>query len=60
MTVTAYWQTQVDSTIGLPPNTPTVVVQLRLPTTGTFVVWGKVTVQNAETTGARTRQASCL
>jgi hypothetical protein len=40
MTVTAYYNTQ-GATVLLPNNNPTVTVQLRLPNTGTFVVWAK-------------------
>ena len=45
MTVTAYSNLQ-GAQISLTNDIPTVVVQLRLPTTGMFVVWGKVTVLN--------------
>jgi hypothetical protein len=44
MTVTAYWQTQAPGSISLPAGPATVAVQLRLPNTGTFVIWGRVTV----------------
>jgi hypothetical protein len=50
MTVTAYSQTQGGGSVALPPNAQTVVIQLRLPTTGIFVVWGNVTVDGATST----------
>jgi hypothetical protein len=46
MTVTAYWQTQAAGSISLKAGGSTVAVELRLPNTGTFVIWGKVTVLN--------------
>jgi hypothetical protein len=51
MTVTAYWQTQQsNTTVSLQNNNATVVIKLRLPNTGKFVVWGKVGVFNLATT----------
>jgi hypothetical protein len=49
MTVTAYSNLQA-APISLTNDIPTVVVQLRLPTTGVFVVWGKVTVVSTSVT----------
>lgn len=45
MTVTAYSAVQPAS-VGLANNTPTLVLQLRLPNTGYFVVFGRVVVSN--------------
>jgi hypothetical protein len=50
MTVTAYWQTQSVNSVALQNNNPTVVLKLRLPNTGKFIVWGKVTVLNLAST----------
>jgi hypothetical protein len=48
MTVTAYWQNQGGVPLG--NNSPTVAVRMRLPNTGKFVIWGKVTVINTSGT----------
>jgi hypothetical protein len=45
MTVTAYSQT-AQGGASLQLNNPTVIIQLRLPNTGTFVIWGKVVLEN--------------
>jgi hypothetical protein len=50
MTVTAYSQTQGVAEIQLPAKVQTVVVQLRLPTTGMFVIWGNVTIDGVAST----------
>jgi hypothetical protein len=51
MTVTAYWQSQqANTSVALQNNNSTVVVKLRLPNTGKFVVWGKVTIFNLAAT----------
>jgi hypothetical protein len=46
MTVAAYWQNQGGPGIILSNNIPAVAVRMRLPNTGTFVIWGKATVIN--------------
>ena len=53
MTVTAYWQ-NAGAALPLQNLTPTVVVRLRLPSTGTFVIWGRVAV--ATTAGGPSSQ----
>jgi hypothetical protein len=50
MTVTAYSQTQGGGSVTLQPNVQAVVIQLRLPTTGIFVVWGNVTIDGVAST----------
>ncbi len=52
MTVTAYWQNQGGPGITLSNNSPAVAVRMRLPNTGKFVIWGKVTVINTNGTPA--------
>lgn len=50
MTVTAYWEMQEQNVpISLQNNNSTVIVKLRLPNTGKFVVWGKVSIFNSGT-----------
>ncbi len=49
MAVTAYSTSSVVP-VALTGEVPTVVIRLRLPPTGTFVVWGKVVVANTATT----------
>jgi len=49
MAVTAYSTSSV-APVTLTGQVPTVVIRLRLPHTGTFVVWGKVVVANSATT----------
>jgi hypothetical protein len=52
MTVTAYSETLRSTPVPLQNNIPALVLQLRLPHTGKFVVWGKVTITNDSTAAA--------
>jgi hypothetical protein len=50
MTVTAYNSFMNSANMPLQGNAPTVIVRLRLPTTGTFILFGKVNMENVATT----------
>jgi hypothetical protein len=49
MTVTAF-STILNTPVALTGQARTLVISLRLPNTGKYVVWGKVTIKNAATT----------